>query len=343
MKRKNYLAVLAIAAVGLSASGTALAGLGQGIEASQHNFSNNRGTIIWDGAGNFESWGHIGCNASSSDASAWGNDQSTATKPTTSPGGTRASDANVWAAINQYAELVGTREKCEAQSGVWNGGVNRDGWARGEVCRVCHSPHDHGKDYYEAGLLWNRQASEVEYTLYTSATFSGGNYGQPTGISQKCLSCHDGSIGMDTRYGLGGLNMANDWGRGNARTRIPGQSNNVALNDLRGVHPISVDYPAEACDTSASNKCIGVGGYHDPETTEVGGAAGSGATFSGMIKDVLEESSAGTLQVQCSSCHDVHDSVGKAVGGSRLLRVAQNEGRQGGERASGLCLTCHNK
>ena len=53
---------------------------------------------------------------------------------------------------------------------------------------------------------------------------------------------------------------------------------------------------------------------------------------SGFIADVLDAG-----KVQCSSCHDVHDSP-KAVAGTHLLRV-----ENGNANPSGLCLTCHDK
>ena len=86
--------------------------------------------------------------------------------------------------------------------------------------------------------------------------------------------------------------------------------------NLLGTHPISIVYD-ETADTNLHALTDAMGG-------------------SGTISDVLEPTAAGP-KVQCSSCHDVHDSPGESVSGTALLRVSQST------PASGLCLTCHNK
>ncbi|MFQ5571534.1 MAG: cytochrome c3 family protein [Rhodothermales bacterium] len=62
----------------------------------------------------------------------------------------------------------------------------------GEVCVYCHTPHWGQTD----GPLWNRQTPTASYRMYE------GNLDmvvdpQPTGNSLACLSCHDGTIGLD--------------------------------------------------------------------------------------------------------------------------------------------------
>ncbi len=196
-------------------------------------------------------------------------------------------------------------------AGSWN--------LNAEICQVCHSPHDKAKaiETYRNGLLWNHQVSSQTYTLYDSATLDG-TIAQPDGTAKLCLSCHDGSIGIDqfgaNVGGPGTIFMAADFG---AVKQIP---NTSVANDLSGTHPISIVYDP-AADSGLN-----------PVTTPVG----TGGVSSGTIADVLDNG-----KVQCSSCHDVHDSAGEAVPATFLLRVAQRAS-QGGS-ASGLCLTCHNK
>jgi hypothetical protein len=86
--------------------------------------------------------------------------------------------------------------------------------------------------------------------------------------------------------------------------------------NLTGTHPLSIVYDDVA----------------DPGLHPISNAMGG----SGTIEDVLEPTSVGP-KVQCSSCHDVHDSVGEAVPDTHLLRVSNKV------PASGLCLTCHKK
>lgn len=191
----------------------------------------------------------------------------------------------------------------------WNG--------RHEICRVCHVPHDHGEatQYYMNGLLWNHGVTAATYTMYDqawSSTLNGAQSAQPDGTSKLCLSCHDGTVAVDTfdKYAGGSIFMS-DYDIGFQVPRFLDGGN----LDLRGTHPLSIQY-----DTSADPN------LNDPAATQMG--------LSGVINDVLDSG-----KVQCSACHDVHDQ--ESVPATHLLRVAQTVA-QGGT-ASGLCLTCHIK
>ncbi len=186
---------------------------------------------------------------------------------------------------------------------------------RAEICRTCHVPHDHGRDNGVVGLLWNHALSDQAYTMYDSSFLDGAQDAQPTGIAKMCLGCHDGTVGIDEfdrTVGTPGTVFIQDIDDGFRIPSIPGAEG----SDLSSTHPLSIVYD-ETADPGLNPKT-------DPMGT------------SGTIDDVLEDG-----KVQCSSCHDVHDSPGEAVGGTHLLRVAQTAS-QGGD-PSGLCLTCHNK
>lgn len=188
---------------------------------------------------------------------------------------------------------------------------------RGEICRTCHVPHDHSKStqLYQNGLLWNHQVSSATYTMYDSSwssSLDNTQSGQPDGTSKLCLGCHDGSISInqfDRNFdGVSdGLGDTIDLIAPDAE--IPGSN---ATGDLTGTHPLSIVY---------NGGDVGLNPDSDPMGT------------SGSIADVLDNG-----KVQCSTCHDVHDSAGEAVGGTHLLRVLNS-----GTNPSGLCLTCHNK
>ncbi len=190
-----------------------------------------------------------------------------------------------------------------------------------ELCRVCHVPHDNNMASMRGaqGMLWNHELSSATYTMYASPSLDGTTSGQPTGTSKLCLGCHDGTVALDA-FDMNGSPAP---GVGtfiqdvNPDFRVPGGNYWTGnVGDLRATHPISMVYDENADGGLA------------PKTTAFGG--------SGTIADVLEGG-----RVQCSSCHDVHDSPGESVPGTHLLRVAQTPA-QGG-RASGLCLTCHVK
>jgi hypothetical protein len=205
---------------------------------------------------------------------------------------------------------------------------------RQEICRVCHVPHDHDRNYelFANGLLWNHQLSAETYQMYAEegatnpvfASFIDGAFdNEPTGVAKLCLGCHDGTVGIDQFDRNSGATGSDSGvatlfiGDIDADFQIPGAGVPRIGTDmnLTGAHPLSIVYD-EIADP----------GLH-PKTNALG---------SGTIQDVLEPTAAG-FKVQCSSCHDVHDGVGEAVPGTHLLRVSN------ATPASGLCLTCHKK
>ncbi len=70
-----------------------------------------------------------------------------------------------------------------------------------EVCVFCHTPHGgRSSDASTALPLWNRAMPDgTGFTMYDSPNFDGSasQNGQPQGVSLACLSCHDGTIGID--------------------------------------------------------------------------------------------------------------------------------------------------
>lgn len=184
---------------------------------------------------------------------------------------------------------------------------------RNEICRTCHVPHDHARNLYTEGLLWNRQLSAQTYTLYDSSSM-GSTTQQPIGRAKMCLSCHDDTVALDQYDSYVGVGNV---GGGNGTLSFLDKYADAqfvigSTGNLAGTHPISVVY----ADANRMN----------PTTTPMGA--------SGTIENVLDNG-----MVQCSSCHDVHNRL--SVGNTHLLRVAQTVA-QGGT-ASGLCLTCHDK
>ncbi len=163
------------------------------------------------------------------------------------------------------------------------------------ICEVCHTPHN---AVAVAGApLWNHQTTTTNFTLYTSGTMDATT-GQPAASSKLCLSCHDGTVAVD-----------NFGGKTNGTEFVNGSK--LIGTDLSNDHPISFTYDAALATSD--------GGLYDPSTatTSLGGT---------IAQDLLISN-----QVQCASCHDVHD----AAGNNHLLRINNS--------ASALCLTCHDK
>ncbi len=169
-------------------------------------------------------------------------------------------------------------------------------WSGGELCIVCHTPH--GSDALATsfgGKLWNREISAGPFTPYDSDTLDAA-VGTPDGSTRLCLSCHDGSIAIDSFGGKTGSSFVN----GDAK-----------INDLSTEHPVSFVY-----DSSLS--AID-GGLFDPSISP----SGLGGT---VQNDMLRSN-----KVQCVSCHDVHNKYGvddlllKSNSGSSLCLTCHNK------------------
>ncbi|MFZ4399134.1 MAG: cytochrome c3 family protein [Bacteroidales bacterium] len=171
----------------------------------------------------------------------------------------------------------------------------------GEICIVCHTPHNANTSVLDAPL-WNHTLSATaSFTMYTSSTMNS-TAGQPDGSSKLCLSCHDGTVALEN---FGGVTTGTHLLTG---TTLLG-------SNLSNDHPISITYDAALATAD--------GGLHNPNTalSGLGGTIAANMLIGGKM--------------QCSSCHDVHNSAGGVPGVTSLLRKS-NVG-------SALCLTCHNK
>lgn len=166
-----------------------------------------------------------------------------------------------------------------------------------EICVVCHTPHNANTTVLNAPL-WNHSLSAVAtYTMYSSATMNS-TAGQPDGSSKLCLSCHDGTVALEN---FGGVT--------NGTHNLTGST--LMGTDLSNDHPISITYDAALAAAD--------GGLFNPTTTQSG--------LGGTISNTMLIGG----KMQCSSCHDVHNSAG--ING---LLLKSNS-------VSALCLTCHNK
>jgi predicted CXXCH cytochrome family protein len=83
------------------------------------------------------------------------------------------------------------------------------GWSDGEICKPCHTPHHAVNDEEgPVGFLWNHQLTTATYTLYDDA--GTANAGPDNGTaafdtqSRLCMSCHDGTVAVDSFGGQPG-------------------------------------------------------------------------------------------------------------------------------------------
>lgn len=143
-------------------------------------------------------------------------------------------------------------------------------WSGGEICVLCHSPH--GGAAVDAPL-WNHEISTATYTLYSSPSLAQTPQPQgPGDMSRLCLSCHDGTVAIDSFGGTTGT------------TYIQTINPNVLIGtDLSNDHPVGIMWD-----------------HQEPHK-----ACGACHTFPQTIKFVFRN---GRGYVECSTCHDVHNN-----------------------------------
>jgi predicted CXXCH cytochrome family protein len=202
--------------------------------------------------------------------------------------------------------LVGLPVAASAGIGGSEHDFSGQGWSGGEICVVCHTPHN-GDITLEAPL-WDHDVTAVtDYTVYTSATLTAesGAIGQPGSVSLLCLSCHDGTVAVDSFGGATGTVFLTSTDAG------------YLGEDLSDDHPVGLTY-----DTALS---VSDPGLYDPTTTDALITEKPGNIDVAMLFGASND------QVECASCHDPH----RAATLDPFLRKTM--------AASALCLTCHNK
>ena len=75
------------------------------------------------------------------------------------------------------------------------------GWGTTEICQPCHTSQNALTAL--PVVLWNHEVSTGPYTVYDSPTMNATT-GQPNGVSKACLSCHDGTVALDSFAGSTG-------------------------------------------------------------------------------------------------------------------------------------------
>ena len=181
-------------------------------------------------------------------------------------------------------------------------------WSGGQICVACHTPHGSNTTVSTAPL-WNHAVTSSTYTVYSNTSTLNATVGQPDGVSKLCLSCHDGTVALDSFGTTTGTTTMTS-------TKAVGSASNGSLaND----HPISFTFDDALASTD--------GALYPPSSTNVTiGATGRQKT--GTIASTMLFSG----KVQCASCHDVHNTF---TDSDKLLRISMT--------GSKLCLTCHNK
>jgi predicted CXXCH cytochrome family protein len=71
-------------------------------------------------------------------------------------------------------------------------------WSNGQICKPCHTPHNavSGMD-----RLWNHELTNANYTMHGGAGSAASDVDYR---SRLCLSCHDGTVALDSFGGQTG-------------------------------------------------------------------------------------------------------------------------------------------
>ncbi len=133
------------------------------------------------------------------------------------------------------------------------------------ACIYCHAPHN----ALSSPGLWNQTLSTSEYVLFPDSTSAPSAPTKVGTASMRCLSCHDGSVGVGHTVAIGSLQMTGTL-RSNLGTK------------LAGSHPFSMQ----------------------PQLKDHASLA-AGLVASHSTKDkavILVENN-----IECPTCHDVHN------------------------------------
>ena len=268
--------------------------------------------------------------------------------------------------------IINTRHNM-TQSTIGSGASNMNPYRNdyGEVCVYCHTPH--GASSVVNLPLWNRTVLANSYVTYDTLGTSSltSNVSQPGINSLACLSCHDGTLGVDSIInmpGSGGYNSAQQTVQSDAFLDLWTNPTGADATVHIGLNGVNEAEGCLACH-SADAGIVGAGatdfqifaiGLDLTNDHPVGidmPVASLGIDFnvpSGVRSDIrwydldgdnrpdtneirFYDSGAGP-RVECGSCHDPHGVSPSGFGGTinaSFLRVANN--------SSQVCMTCHVK
>ena len=184
-----------------------------------------------------------------------------------------------------------------------------------EICVFCHTPHDAIKNNNIP--LWNHTLSTVaSYGVYQSPTMNATPTDVGTGgdltkvaVSNLCLSCHDGTVAINSFNNPSNINPTTTM-VGTSAGKLPVGNSNLGT-DLTNDHPVNFTYDTALATADGTLK--------NPVDAAGSGLSNGVKLFNG--------------KVQCASCHDPHSSQDPS--GKAFLRASMS--------GSTMCLSCHVK
>jgi predicted CXXCH cytochrome family protein len=178
----------------------------------------------------------------------------------------------------------------------------------GEICKPCHIPHGGN---WQAGKLWNHQLSDpaTQYNLYNSGTGATSTNTAFDSTSKLCLSCHDGTVALDSFGGTSGT------------TFLTAADPEYIGTDLRNDHPIGSKAIYDTTGTSTS--------FHPQNASHQVPGPGTNTLRLRSWTDPADNTV--KYVVGCKTCHNPH----RTPGAEHLLAFSNTN--------SQLCLSCHIK
>lgn len=240
----------------------------------------------------------------------------------------------------------------------------------GEVCVYCHTPHGgNSQNKINSAPLWNRTFNNNTYDTYDTLGTSSltAAVTQPGVNSLTCLSCHDGTLAVDSilnapgsgRYAGSetqenpngfldkwpsaagshfGLTDAECLACHSQGAPLGGNATDFTLfqigTDLTNDHPIGINLPVQRVGDDFNDPAASAPGIRFFDDPQFGGD-GDGRPDPNEIR--FYDTGDGP-EVECASCHDPH-GVESAGPGSQFNPTFLRRSNDG----SAVCQTCHNK
>ena len=127
--------------------------------------------------------------------------------------------------------ISGSRHDFTSNTNYWIAGATNTWVKFNNLCGVCHTIHHANSD--RLAPLWVHDSTVQTFTPYSSPTLNA-SVGNPGGVSRACLSCHDGSVAINS---IDGVVV------GSTEVKIPTTS--TAAIGLRLERPIAVSCSGE--------------------------------------------------------------------------------------------------
>lgn len=146
-------------------------------------------------------------------------------------------------------------------------------WSGGQICLPCHTPHNAIEG---VARLWNHELTVATYDMHEGSGTAEDDFDYK---SRMCLSCHDGTVALDSFGGQTGANF------------IPAGAN--LGTDLTNDHPVGADakYPP------------------NPQPSWWAGSFKAAASLPSTLRLADWVDSGGTAYkvVGCGTCHNPHN------------------------------------